>query len=78
MRLLKVLILWILHLRKMLRLPIRCRNHPKICILLDLKKNCNFAADLKSCNFMHMDKEQFLQLLEAQQSSGLSIQSYCQ
>ena len=25
-----------------------------------------------------MDKEQFLQLLEAQQSSGLSIQSYCQ
>lgn len=27
---------------------------------------------------MHMDKEQFLQLLEAQQSSGLSIQNYCQ
>lgn len=25
-----------------------------------------------------MDKEQFLQLLEAQQSSGFSIQSYCQ
>lgn len=27
---------------------------------------------------MHMDKNQFLQLLEAQQSSGLSIQNYCQ
>ena len=27
---------------------------------------------------MHMDKEQFLQLLETQQGSGLSIQSYCQ
>ena len=27
---------------------------------------------------MHMDKEQFLQLLEAQQRSGLSIQNYCQ
>ena len=27
---------------------------------------------------MHMDKEQFLQLLEAQKSSGLSIQNYCQ
>ena len=27
---------------------------------------------------MHMDKEQFLQLLEAQQSSGLSIPNYCQ
>ena len=25
-----------------------------------------------------MDKEQFLQLLETQQSSGLSIQNYCQ
>ena len=27
---------------------------------------------------MHMDKEQFLQLWETQQSSGLSIQNYCQ
>ena len=27
---------------------------------------------------MHMDKEQFLQMLQSQQSSGLSIQSYCQ
>ena len=27
---------------------------------------------------MHMNKEQFLELLESQQSSGLSIQCYCQ
>ena len=27
---------------------------------------------------MHMDKEQFLQMLQSQQASGLSIKAYCQ
>ena len=27
---------------------------------------------------MHMDKEQFFQMMQAQQASGLSIKAYCQ
>ena len=27
---------------------------------------------------MHMDKEQFLEMLQSQQASGLSIKAYCQ